>query len=72
MMASLATIIERIDNLKETFKDHTAEDDKRFEDHERRLRSSEGLLGKATGYALGVSAIAGVSADWIAKKLGLS
>ena len=67
-----ATIIERVDNLKDAFKEHQADDDRRFSDQEKRLRTVEGVIGKATGYAIGVAAVIGAAGGWIGKKMGLS
>lgn len=70
--ALFATIIERVDNLKVTFKEHTEEDDRRFKDHEDRLRKAEGVIGRATGYAMAVSAVIGAAGGWLGKKIGIS
>ncbi len=65
-----ARIIERIDNIREDMKEHRADDDRRFDDHEKRLRSAEGTIGKATGYASVVALFISLAGEWLKSKIG--
>lgn len=64
--AMFATLIERVDNLKTTFKEHTDQDDKRFDKIEKRIDPIERGAWKALGGATVIAAIVG----WLSKHMG--
>ena len=56
--ALFATLIERVDNIKVTIREHQDEDDKRFDKIEKRIDPLEKGWWKATGAAAVIGAIA--------------
>lgn len=59
-----ARILERIEAIREDMRDHKADDDRRFNDHEGRVRSLEKGWWKASGAAAVIGAVIATVAKW--------